>query len=113
MAEALVKDLGKEMFEVYSAGSKPSGKVNPCATEVMQELNIDISKAHSKGFDQVPSDFDYVISLGCKDSCPFVSAKQHVEWGIEDPKGKDIQIFRKVRDHIKEKISELMKNLSA
>ena len=110
MAEGLARHIGNGIIEVYSAGSKPLGKVNFDAVKVMGEAGIDISNALSKGFNDLPiKKFDYVITLGCKDICPFVPADEHIEWQIEDPKGKDLDFFRKVRDEIKNKITDLIK----
>jgi len=112
MAEGFARDLGKGVIEAYSAGSRPSGKVNPEAVRVMQEAGIDISSQQSKGFDQLPvKEFDYVITLGCQDACPFVPAREHIDWNIEDPKDKDTDFFRKVRDDIADKVKELIKNV--
>lgn len=109
IAEAWANSLGKDVVESYSAGSKPSGLVNPMSMAVMIEVGIDISKNRSKGFDDIPvRSFDYAITLGCGDKCPFVSAKDHVEWKIDDPKGKGIEAFRKTRDEIKKKVVELL-----
>ncbi len=112
MAEALARDLGGDKISSFSAGSRPSGRVNEKAIEAMKEAGIDISGGTSKGFDDLPvKDFDYVITMGCKDVCPFVPAKEHINWELEDPKGKDIDFFRKTRDRIKEKVSELIDTL--
>lgn len=109
MAEGIARHLGKGIFEVYSAGSKPKGEVDPNAIKVMQEIGIDISLYKSKGFDELPiRNFDYVITLGCKDICPFFPAEKHIEWNIDDPKGKDTDSFRKTRDAIKYKIERLI-----
>ena len=111
MAEGIAKHLGKGIFEVYSAGSKPKGEVDPSAIKVMQEIGVDISSYKSKGFNEVPiRDFDYVITLGCKDICPFFPAEKHIEWHIDDPKGKDIDSFRKTRDTLKYRIEQLIKD---
>ena len=94
MAEGIARHLGKGILEVYSAGSKPKSEVDPNAIKVMQEIGIDISSYKSKGFNEVPiRNFDYVITLGCKDVCPFFPAEKHIEWNIDDPKGKDIDFF--------------------
>ncbi|MFH2067976.1 MAG: arsenate reductase ArsC [Candidatus Omnitrophota bacterium] len=114
MAEGFARNLGEGIIEAYSAGSRPSGKINPEAIRVMRELGIDISSQESKGFDRLPvKEFDYVITLGCKDACPFVPSKQHIDWNIEDPKDKDTEFFRKVRDDIAEKIKELIRTCGA
>ena len=110
MAEGFANNLGKGIIEVCSAGSRPSGKINPDATKVMQELGIDISYQKSKGFEELSiKKFDYVVTMGCEDVCPFVPAKQNMDWHVEDPKGKDLGFFRKVRDDIAEKVKELIK----
>ncbi|MFA5389476.1 MAG: phosphate signaling complex protein PhoU [Candidatus Omnitrophota bacterium] len=105
MAEGFAKALGKDAMEVYSAGSKPRGTVDPLAIQVMKEAGIDIRGQRSKGFNEVSHiKFDQVISMGCADVCPFFPANEHTRWQIEDPKGKDIETYRKVRDEIKNKI---------
>lgn len=112
MAEGFAKALGGLKFEAYSAGSKPGGKVNPDAVKVMREIGIDISTAKSKGFNDLPAkEFDYVVTMGCKDICPLVPAKEHIDWYIEDPKGKDEEFFRKTRDLIKEKVESLIREV--
>jgi arsenate reductase len=110
IAEGFARHFGKDTLEVYSAGSKPSGIINPDAIKVMLEIGIDISKQKSKGFTDLPiKRFDYVITLGCKDICPFVPADKHIEWEIEDPKGKDFNFFRNIRDKIKNRVSNFIK----
>jgi arsenate reductase len=111
MAEGFTKFYGEDKIEVFSAGSNPSGKVNELAVKVMKEKGVDISGQKSKGFTELPSkDFDYVITMGCGDVCPFVPAKTRIEWEIEDPKGKPKEKFREARDKIEEKIKEFLKN---
>lgn len=108
MAEGWARHLFGDKIEAYSAGSKPSGIVNPDAIKVMAEIGIDISGQKSKGFNDLPiKEFDYVITMGCQDSCPFFPAKEHLDWQIEDPKGKGIDVFRRVRDEIGKKVKEL------
>jgi len=112
MAEGFAKALGGVKLEAYSAGSNPSGKVNPEAIKVMRQIGIDISTAKSKGFNELAvKEFDYVVTMGCKDICPFVPAKKHIDWEIEDPKGKGEEFFRKTRDQIKEKIESLIREV--
>ena len=106
MAEGLARHMGKGVLEAYSAGSKPSSLVNPLAITVMAEIGIDISAQKSKGFsDLTEKHFDYVVTLGCRDVCPFVPADKHIEWQIEDPRGKGIQTFREVREQIKKNLA--------
>jgi len=112
MAEGWARYLGKGTLEAYSAGSKPSGKINADAIKVMQEIGVDISKGKSKGMKEFTDrKFDYVISMGCGDQCPFVPADQHIEWDIEDPKGKNLDVFRQTREQIRDRINELLGQL--
>ncbi len=114
IAEGFARKLADKRVEVYSAGSKPSGEINPMAVQVMAEIGIDISERDSKSVLDLPvRDFDYLITLGCKDSCPIAQAKEHIEWKIEDPKGRGMEFFRKVRDDIEFRVKELLCKISA
>ena len=113
MSQAFAKILGGENMEAYSAGSKPSGIVNPKAIAAMQELGYDLSTHDSKSLAEVEqyAPFDAVITMGCGDACPWMPAKQFVDWQIPDPKHMEPEEFNKVRDFIKEKVSELLVSL--
>jgi arsenate reductase len=112
MAEGFAKFYGRDKVEVFSAGSHPSGKVDQTAIEVMKEKGIDISNQKSKGFRDLPyQSFDYVITMGCGDVCPFVPAKKRIEWEIEDPKGKSNEEFRRTRNKIENKVKEFLEEL--
>ncbi|MEK6591428.1 MAG: arsenate reductase ArsC [Nitrospinota bacterium] len=96
-------------IEVYSAGSMPSGIVNPIAVAVMKEKGINISAQTSKGFNALPEgEFDITITMGCGDECPSIPAKKRINWQIRDPKGSPIEVFREVRDEIEKKVLELL-----
>jgi len=114
IAQGYARQLGKGILEAYSAGSRPSGEINPMAIKVMQEEGIDISIYKSKGFNELPvKKFDYAVTLGCQDTCPLVPATDHIQWQIEDPKGKDLEFFRFVRQEIKKKVEGLISKISA
>lgn len=105
MAEAFARILGGESIEAYSAGSKPSGKVNPKAVEAMRELEYDLSVHGSKSLDELPDiEFDFVATMGCGDACPMVRARQRADWSIPDPKYLPPDEFRVVRDLIRDKV---------
>ena len=113
MAEGFAAQFGKNVLKAYSSGSKPSGLINPIAVKVMKEAGIDISSQKSKGFnDLAVKEFDRVITMGCGDACPIVPSRQHIDWNIENPKGKDVQFFRKTRDDIKYNVINLIKEIS-
>ena len=105
MAEAFARILGGAAIEAYSAGSRPSGKVNPKAVEAMFELGYDLSVHGSKSLDELPEvAFDFVATMGCGDACPMVRAKQRADWSIPDPKNLPPGEFRVVRDLIRDKV---------
>jgi len=112
MAEAFARIHGADNIEPYSAGSRPSGRINPKAIEAMREVGYDLSKHQSKSLCEIPDiEYDFVATMGCGDQCPFVRAKQREDWNIPDPKEMPPDEFRKVRDLIEEKIVSLLRAL--
>ena len=112
MAEALARRFGQGKVEAYSAGSRPSGRVNPRAIEFMREIGYDLSTRRSKGLEALPEvEFDAVITMGCGDECPVIRARRREDWAIPDPKDLPPDEFRKVRDLIQRKVQELLESL--
>ena len=113
MSQAFAKILGGENVDAYSAGSKPSGFVNPKAIAAMKELGYDLSTQDSKNLDEVKAfaPFDAVVTMGCGDACPWMPAKQFIDWQIPDPKHMEPEQFNEVRDFIKGKVQELIEGL--
>ena len=83
MAEAFANILGKGSVEAYSAGSKPSGIVNPKAITAMKELGYDLQKHSSKSLDEAKTHapYDAVVTMGCGDACPWMPAKKTYRLG--------------------------------
>ena len=113
MAQAFASIYGKGDIEAYSAGSKPSGKVNPKAVEAMKLLGYDLAVHSSKSLDEVKvyAPFDAVVTMGCGDACPWMPAKQHIDWQIPDPRNMEMEEFLKVRDLVGDKVKALLANL--
>ncbi len=113
MSQAFAKMLGGSSVESYSAGSKPSGIVNPKAIAAMLELGYDLSKHDSKSLEEVKqyAPFDAVVTMGCGDACPWMAAKKFIDWEIPDPKNMERDEFNKVRDLIGNKVKDLLKEL--
>jgi protein-tyrosine-phosphatase len=113
MSQAFAKMLGGENVEAYSAGSKPSGIVNPKAIAAMKDLGYDLSKHESKSLKEVEqfAPFDAVITMGCGDACPWMPAKKFIDWEIPDPKNMGPAEFNKIRDLIGNKVKELLQTL--
>ncbi|WP_437191722.1 arsenate reductase ArsC [Planctomicrobium sp. SH527] len=112
MAEAFARIHSSGKIEAYSAGSRPSGRVNPKAIEAMKELGYDLSTHDSKGLQEFNgSDVDVAVTMGCGDECPLVHATQRVDWQIPDPRDMTPDEFRGVRDLIEEKVKALIASL--
>lgn len=105
MAEAFARMLGGSAVEAYSAGSSPSGVINPKAIEAMRELGYDLTKHGSKSLEELPDvEFDFVATMGCGDKCPFIRARQRADWAVPDPKHLAPAEYRAVRSQIREHV---------
>jgi protein-tyrosine-phosphatase len=94
-----------------SAGSRPSGRINPKAVRFMGELGYDLSTHVSKSLADVTGEFDAVVTMGCGDDCPWVPAKRREDWALPDPKDLDDDGYRAVRDEIARRVQALLASL--
>jgi arsenate reductase (thioredoxin) len=111
IAEAFARRLGGDAFEALSAGSAPSGRINPRAVQSMAELGYDLASHRSKSLDEIDGGFDAVVTMGCGDACPWVPAKRREDWALPDPKDLDEAGYRAVRDVISERVRALLASL--
>ncbi len=105
IAEAIARDLGHESV---SAGTHPpeNGGVSENAIEVLKEIGVDTSGLRPKSTDSVDSDgFDMIISMGCGVRCPALPRDE--DWGLKDPHGGDIEVFRQTRKEIRGRLNKL------
>lgn len=110
MAQAFANLHGN--VEAYSAGSRPSGKINPKAIEAMRELGYDLTTHQSKSLQDLPNlPFDAAITMGCGDECPLLKANLRIDWKIPDPREMPADEFRQVRDLIQERVVMLLAEL--
>ena len=112
MAEAFARLHGGGNVEAFSAGSRPSGRINPKAVEAMREVGYDLTTHTSKGLDEFNGQpFDAAVTMGCGDECPVVLARRRLEWHIPDPREMTPDQFRGVRNLIETKVKELIATL--
>jgi protein-tyrosine-phosphatase len=112
MAEAFARMHGHGRVEAHSAGSRPSGRINPKAVEAMKEVGYDLSAQRSKSLaDLAGQEFDVAVTMGCGDECPFIRAKDRLDWQIPDPKAMPPEQLRAVRDLIESKVKALLETL--
>lgn len=113
MAQAFATLHGGDSVMAFSAGSRPSGVVNPKAIAAMQELGYNLSAHASKSLDEVRDmgPFDAVVTMGCGDACPWMPAQRFIDWQIPDPRNMAPAQFNEVRDLIAKKVQELLDQL--
>ncbi len=114
MAQAFAAMYGGDRVEALSAGSRPSGKVNPKAVAALAELGYDLTSHASKSVsDFNGTEIDAAVTMGCGDACPLVKAARRYDWQIPDPREMPPEEFRKVRDLIGAKVRALLEELGA
>jgi protein-tyrosine-phosphatase len=113
MAEAFAHIHGGASVEAWSCGSRPSEVVNPKAVAAMAELGYDLAGQQSKGLSDIPQTitWDYVITMGCGDNCPFIPARHRADWAVPDPRHMEAEEFNKVRDEIENRVKQLLNRL--
>lgn len=113
IAEALGKILLKDVANVYSAGTEIKDKINQDAVRIMKQIyNIDMEKTQNpKLLSELPP-IDYVITMGCNVSCPYISCKKRTNWELNDPSGKEDGEFVKIIKIIETNLSELKTKLT-
>jgi arsenate reductase len=114
IAEAFARIHGGDEIEAYSAGSRPSGQVNPKAVESMREIGYDLTKHQSKSLTDIPDiEYDFVATMGCGDECPLIRAKRREDWQIPDPKHLPLDQFGETRDRIAERVKNIIKEIKS
>jgi len=108
MAEGWARHLGSDVIEAWSAGTEVYPGPKPLALEVMEDAGIDMSHAKSKLLDDIPGEFDILVTMGCGVECPFVPTEHREDWGLDDPSGGPKEDFEHTRDLIRDKVTDLI-----
>ena len=114
MAEGFFKKYAPKEYEGISAGTMPVSEINPLAVEVMREVEIDISGQKSKEItEDMIRNSSKIVNMGCMDkvSCPTLFLQNLLDWNIEDPKDKQIDKVREIRDEIEQRVKELVADI--
>ena len=113
MAEGFARLHGKGLVEAWSAGSDPAQEVHPKAIALMKEKGVTLEGAKPRGFRDLPvAKWDYVVTMGCGDACPFVPGQKGLNWGLPDPKNLPETQFRQVRDEIETRVRALIEEIA-
>ncbi len=114
MAAGYLQALAGDRVQVLSAGTEPKNEVNPSAVAAMAEEGIDIANNSPKVLTtEAVQESDYVITMGCGDTCPFFPGKSYLDWPLSDPAGKGVEDVRPIRDEIKAKVEALIAEIDA
>ena len=112
MAEAFAHLLGTNLVAAHSAGSQPSGKVNPKAIAAMRDFGYDLTTHRSKSLDDLSDiEFDAVVTMGCGDECPYIKARRREDWALPDPRDMGPGEYRVVCETIRDKVFDLLTDL--
>lgn len=112
MGAAYTHHLSGGAVEVRSAGSAPAEKINPAVREAMLEEGIDISAEKPKILTtEAVQASDVVITMGCGDTCPYFPGTRYLDWVLQDPAGQGVEAVRPIRDEIRRRVTELLREL--
>ena len=114
MAEAFARMHGAGLVDASSAGSNPSGSVNPRAVAAMRERGYDLTGHRSKSLAEVGrGPWDCIVTMGCGDACPWLPAAKREDWELPDPHGLSADEFKELRDEIERRVVDLIARLCA
>jgi protein-tyrosine-phosphatase len=113
MAAAFFNHLAEpQKAQAISAGTEPGERVHPEVQAAMLEAGIDLSHAKpQKLTEELVKDSQLLITMGCGDKCPFVPGLRVEDWPLRDPKGLPMDEVRAIRDEIKHRVMELLRQL--
>ena len=113
MAAGLLTHLAGDRIEVRSAGTQPADQINPAAVAAMAEIGIDITAATPKVLTgEAVESSDVVITMGCGDTCPYFPGVSYRDWKLDDPAGQPVEVVRRIRDDIAERVRALIDELA-
>ncbi len=112
MAAALTEHLSARRVHVRSAGSQPTGDINPLVVEALAERGIALTAAYPKPLtDTVVQAADVVITMGCGDTCPYYPGEIYEDWQVADPAGQPLSVVRDIRDDLQQRVTELLRRI--
>ena len=112
MSQALFEKSSGDRHEAQSAGTTPAERIHQSVVTVMEEEGIDVSRRVPRLLtDDLARWADVVVTMGCGDACPVIPGKRYVDWDLRDPKDLPLDEVRAIRDDIKGRVADLVKDL--
>ena len=112
MSQALFEKSAGGRHEARSAGTEPADRIHPNVLTVMREEGVDVSHRVPRLLtDDLARWADVVITMGCGDACPVIPGKRYIDWELRDPKDLPLDDVRAIRDDIKSRVADLVKDL--
>lgn len=112
-AKVLLDHYAQGRVDVRSAGSEPGNELNPSVVAVLSERGLDPTKEFPKPLtDELAQEADIVVTMGCGDTCPVYPGKRYLDWDLEDPAGKSVEVVRPIVDEIDGRVRGLLAELT-
>lgn len=110
MAAAFFNQIaGPRHARAVSAGTQPANRVHPEVVAAMREVGIDLSASVPQMLTpELAAGARWLITMGCGESCPVVPGARRDDWPIEDPKGQPIEVVRRIRDEIRDRVARFV-----
>lgn len=114
LASAILRSLAGDRVRVLTAGSEPTGQINPKILAALDEIGVSIDGEYPKPLtDEVVRAADFVITMGCGDACPIYPGKRYLDWDLPDPADLSMEGVRAVRDEIDRRVRALLDDVNA
>lgn len=113
LAAALLSKLAGDQVEIRSAGSLPANDLHPETKQLLDSIGVDADAYPKPLTDDVVRAADYVITMGCGDTCPIYPGKTYLDWDVEDPEGKTAAELDRAMSVLDAKVTRLWNEISA
>jgi protein-tyrosine-phosphatase len=111
-AKLLLDNYAQGRVDVRSAGSEPGDELNPSVVAILVERGLDPTREFPKPLtDETARTADVIVTMGCGDSCPLYPGKRYLDWELEDPAGRPVDVVRPIVDEIDRRVRALLTEL--
>ena len=112
MSRAFFEQVAQGTHDARSAGTTQAERVHPEVVDAMHEVGIDLSaQIPQRLTDELAAWADVVVTMGCGDQCPYIPGRRYIDWDLPDPKGMPPAEVRRVRDEIRRRVRQLVREL--